>query len=194
MTSRIYGLTGGVGMGKSTASQLLEEMGVRSVDSDDLARQVVEPGQPALEEIKTQFGVGFLDQLGRLNRSKMAAIVFGDKLQREKLERIIHPRVRELWMKQIAEWRTDNVRLGIVVIPLLFEVKVVAEFDKVISIACTPNTQNKRLSDRGWTDDQINARVTAQMDISEKIERSDYLLWNEGEKAVTGEQLKRIIE
>ena len=193
MISRIYGLTGGVGMGKSTASHLLEEMGIQSVDSDDLARQVVEPGRPALEEIKTQFGAGVLNQLGHLNRSKMASIVFGDKLQREKLESIIHPKVRELWMKQVAEWRSENLSLGIVIIPLLFEVEAEVEFDKVICVACTPNTQHKRLSDRGWTDGQINARVAAQMDISEKIERSDYLLWNEGERSVTGEQLKRII-
>ena len=193
MISRIYGLTGGVGMGKSTASHLLEEMGIQSVDSDDLARQVVEPGQPALEKIKTQFGAGFLDQLGHLNRSKMASIVFGDKLQRERLESIIHPRVRELWMKQVAEWRSENVSLGIVIIPLLFEVKAEVEFDKVICIACTPTTQNKRLSDRGWSDDQINARVAAQMDISKKIDRSDYFLWNESEKIVLNDQLDRII-
>ena len=193
MISRIYGLTGGVGMGKSTASHLLEEMRIQSVDSDDLARQVVEPGRPALEEIKTQFGAGFLNQLGHLNRSKMASIVFGDKLQREKLESIIHPKVRELWIKQVAEWRSDNLSLGIVIIPLLFEVEAEVEFDKVICVACTPNTQHKRLSDRGWSDDQINARVVAQMDVAEKMEKSDYVLWNESGKNVLREQLNRII-
>ena len=193
MISRIYGLTGGVGMGKSTASHLLEEMRIQSVDSDDLARQVVEPGRPALEEIKTQFGAGFLNQLGHLNRSKMASIVFGDKLQREKLESIIHPKVRELWIKQVAEWRSDNLSLGIVIIPLLFEVEAEVEFDKVICVACTPNTQHKRLSDRGWSDDQINARVAAQMDVAEKMEKSDYVLWNESGKNVLREQLNRII-
>jgi dephospho-CoA kinase len=193
MISRIYGLTGGVGMGKSTASHLLEEMGIQSVDSDDLARQVVESGRPALEEIKTQFGAGFLNQLGHLNRSKMASIVFGDKLQREKLESIIHPKVRELWIKQVAEWRSDNLSLGIVIIPLLFEVEAEVEFDKVICVACTPNTQHKRLSDRGWSVDQINTRVAAQMDVAEKMEKSDYVLWNESGKNVLREQLNRII-
>ena len=193
MISRIYGLTGGVGMGKSTASHLLEEMGIQSVDSDDLARQVVEPGRPALEEIKTQFGAGVLNQLGHLNRSKMASIVFGDKLQREKLESIIHPKVRELWMKQVTEWRSEKLSLGIVIIPLLFEVEAEVEFDKVICVACTPNTQHKRLSDRGWSDDQINARVAAQMDVAEKMEKSDYVLWNESGKNVLREQLNRII-
>ncbi len=193
MISRIYGLTGGVGMGKSTAGRLLNKLGVQCVDSDDLARAVVEPSQPALDEIKNHFGAEVLDHRGRLDRSKMASIIFSDELQRKRLEGIIHPRVRELWMKQVAEWRAGNVRLGIVIIPLLYEVKAEVEFDKIICIACTPNTQFKRLRDRAWSDDQTKARVSIQMDISEKMDRSDHLVWNEGGKSVMCEQLKQII-
>jgi len=193
MISRIYGLTGGVGMGKTTAERLLNKLGVQCVDSDDLARKVVEPGQRALDEIKDQFGPEVLGHRGRLDRSKMASIIFGDNLQRKRLEGIIHPRVRELWMKQVAEWRADNLGVGIVIIPLLYEVKAEVEFDKIICIACTPNTQFKRLRDREWSDDQIKSRVSAQMDISEKMDRSDHLAWNEGEESVMCEQLKRII-
>ena len=83
--------------------------------------------------------------------------------------------------------------LGIVVTPLLFEVKAEVEFDKVICVACTPNTQHKRLSDRGWSDDELNERVAAQMDVAEKMEKSDYVLWNESGKNVLREQLNRII-
>ena len=79
------------------------------------------------------------------------------------------------------------------IIPLLFEVEAEVFFDKVICVACTPNTQHKRLSDRGWSDDQINARVAAQMDVAEKMEQSDYVLWNESGKNVLREQLNRII-
>jgi len=194
MTSRIYGLTGGVGMGKSTAGRLLNKLGVQCVDTDDLARQTVEPGQPALDEIKNQFGAEVLDHRDHLDRSKMASIIFSDSLQRKRLEGIIHPKVKELWLEQVAEWRAGNVGLGIVIIPLLYEVKAEIEFDKIICIACTPNTQLKRLRDRGWSDDQIKARLSAQMNITEKMDRSDHLVWNEGEKSVVGEQLKRIIE
>jgi len=193
MISRIYGLTGGVGMGKTAAGRLLNTLGVQSTDSDGLARKVVEPGQPALDEIKNNFGEEVLDYQGRLDRSKMASIIFGDEVQRRRLEDIIHPRVKELRVKQVAEWRADNVGVGIVIIPLLYEVKAEVEFDKIICIACAPNTQFKRLRDRGWSDDQIKARVSAQMDISEKMDRSDHLVWNEGVKSVMCEQLKQII-
>ncbi|MDG2214446.1 MAG: dephospho-CoA kinase [Verrucomicrobiota bacterium] len=193
MISRIYGLTGGVGMGKTAAGRLLNTLGVQSTDSDGLARKVVEPGQPALDEIKNNFGEEVLDYQGRLDRSKMASIIFGDEVQRRRLEDIIHPRVKELRVKQVAEWRADNVGVGIVIIPLLYEVKAEVEFDKIICIACAPNTQFKRLRDRGWSDDQIKARVSAQMDISEKMDRSDHLVWNEGMKSVMCEQLKQII-
>jgi dephospho-CoA kinase len=193
MISRIYGLTGGVGMGKTAAGRLLNTLGVQSIDSDGLARKVVEPGQPALDEIKNNFGEEVLDYQGRLDRSKMASIIFGDEVQRRRLEDIIHPRVKELRVKQVAEWRADNVGVGIVIIPLLYEVKAEVEFDKIICIACAPNTQFKRLRDRGWSDDQIKARVSAQMDISEKMDRSDHLVWNEGVKSVMCEQLKQII-
>jgi len=128
-----------------------------------------------------------------LDRPKMASIIFSDRLQRKRLEGIIHPEVRGLWMEQVAEWRAGNVGMGIVIIPLLYEVKAENEFDKIICIACTPNTQLKRLRDRGWSEDQIKARVSAQMNISEKMDRSDHLVWNEGGKSVIGEQLKRII-
>ena len=193
MISRIYGLTGGVGMGKTAAGRLLNTLGVQSIDSDGLARKVVEPGQPALDEIKNNFGEEVLDYQGRLDRSKMASIIFGDEVQRRRLEDIIHPRVKELRVKQVAEWRADNVGVGIVIIPLLYEVKAEVEFDKIICIACAPNTQFKRLRDRGWSDGQIKARVSAQMDISEKMDRSDHLVWNEGVKSVMCEQLKQII-
>ena len=186
-------MTGGAGMGKTTAGRLLNKLGVQCVDSDDLARKVVEPGQPALDEIKDQFGPEVLDHRGRLDRPKMASIIFGDKFQRKRLESIIHPRVRELWVEQVAEWRADGLGVGVVIIPLLYEVKVEFEFDKIICIACNPNTQFKRLRDRGWSDDQIRACISAQMNISEKMEHSDHLVWNEGEESVMSEQLRRII-
>mgnify|MGYP000306554797 FL=1 len=120
MTTTVYGLTGGVGMGKSTAAKILEKKGVPVLDSDELERQVVEPGQLALAEIVDQFGDGVVDPEGRLDRAKMAQQVFGDDTMREQLEAIIHPRVRERWQRKISEWREQQICAGVVVIPLLF--------------------------------------------------------------------------
>ena len=193
MSTRVIGITGGVGMGKSTAAKLLREQGVPVLDSDDIAREVVAVGEPALMEISEIFGADFLNAKGQLDRAKMAAHIFGNDAEREKLETIIHPRVRERWLAQMETWRADDVPLGVVVIPLLFEVGAEAEFDFIICVACTGNTQRERLRARGWDDAQIAARIAAQMDVAQKIERADQVMWTEGDIGLLREQLQRIL-
>ena len=193
MSTRVIGLTGGVGMGKSTAARLLAKRGLPVVDSDDLAREVVAPGQPALEEIAEIFGAEFIVD-GKLDRQRMAAEVFGDDAVRARLEAIIHPRVRELWQGHIEQWRANEVPVGVVVIPLLFEVGAETEMDAVVCLACTANTQRDRLRARGWDAAQISARIGAQMDIARKMELADHVLWNEGTLAALAAQLQRIVE
>jgi len=180
-------------MGKSTAAKILEERGVPVVDSDELARQVVQPGQSVLAEIVDQFGDGIVDLAGRLDRAKMAQQVFGDDTMREQLEAIIHPRVRERWQEKIAEWREQQLRAGVVVIPLLFEVEVQDQFDVVLCVACSASTQRERLRQREWNDEQIAARIAAQMDIADKMKLADLVLWSEGDVDVLSEQINRIL-
>jgi dephospho-CoA kinase len=192
MSTRVIGITGGVGMGKSTAAKLLRKQGVPVLDSDDVAREVVAVGEPALTEISKIFGADFLNAQGEMDRAKMAAHIFGNDAEREKLEAIIHPRVRERWLAQMETWRADNVPLGVVVIPLLFEVGAEGEFDSVICVACTGNTQRERLRARGWDDVQIAARIAAQMEVAGKIERADQVVWTEGDVSLLCEQLQSI--
>ena len=180
-------------MGKSAAAKLIEEMGVPVADSDVLAREVVAPGEWALAEIAEQFGAEFLAGDGQLDREKMAAEVFGNETARQKLEAIIHPRVRERWKKRIAEWRVQEIPVGVVVIPLLYEVGVGDEFDGVLCVSCTANTQRDRLRERGWDDGQIAGRIGAQMDIAEKMELADHVLWNEGDPGLLRDQITRIL-
>tara|TARA_Y100000588_G_scaffold253930_1_gene268449 strand:- start:584 stop:1165 length:582 start_codon:yes stop_codon:yes gene_type:complete len=193
MSTRVIGLTGGVGMGKSTAARLLAKGGLPVVDSDDLAREVVVPGQPALEEIAEIFGAEFIVD-GKLDRQRMAGEVFGDDAARARLEAIIHPRVRELWQGRIEQWRANEAPVGVVVIPLLFEVGAETEMDTVVCLACTANTQRDRLRARGWDAAQISARIGAQMDIARKMELADHVLWNEGTLEQLGEQLNVILK
>jgi len=141
----VLGLTGGVGMGKSTSAQLLRDRGVRVVDTDDLARQVVEPGQPALAEVLAAFGPEMAGPDGRLRRKELARRVFADPAARRQLEAILHPRIRMLWRAQVEAWRTEDHRLAVVVIPLLFETKAEAELDATICVACSVATQQERL-------------------------------------------------
>ena len=194
MNTRILGLTGGVGMGKSTAARLLKKAGLPVVDSDDLAREVVQPGTDALAEIAAEFGEGFLNADGSMNRVKMASTVFQDDAARKRLEAIIHPRVRVGWEKQIEQWREQKRPMGVVVIPLLFEVDLQDSFDAVLCVACTANTQRARLRERNWSDDQIADRIAAQMDIAQKMNLADHVLWNEGTLEQLGEQLNGFLE
>lgn len=193
MNTRVLGLTGGVGMGKSTAARLLKKVGLPVVDSDDLAREAVQPGTEGLAEIADEFGEGFLKADGSLDRDKMASKVFQDEAARKRLEAIIHPRVRTVWEKQIDQWREQKRPVGVVVIPLLFEVDLQDSFDAVLCVACTANTQRARLRERNWDDAQITARIAAQMDIAQKMDLADHVLWNEGAPELLMDQMKEIL-
>lgn len=190
---KICGLTGGVGMGKSAAAGFLSARGARVVDTDELARRLVEPGQPALAEIKTEFGGGIISSAGGLERAELARIVFADSAARKKLEAILHPRIRELWLAQIELWRGENRPLAVVVIPLLFETHAESHFDRIICVACSAASRRKRLLERGWTPGQIKQRVAAQMPVDRKIARSDFVVWTDGDLDSHAEQIGRIL-
>jgi dephospho-CoA kinase len=190
---KVLGLTGGIGMGKSTSAQFLQKRGIRVVDTDALARQVVEPGQPALAEVIAAFGPETVGPDGRLRRDELARRVFADPAARQRLEKILHPPIRKLWRAQTETWRAEGAPLAVVVIPLLFETKAEAELDATICIACSAATQQERLRTRGWTPEQIEQRLQAQWPIEQKIARADYLIWTEGSLEVHAAQLDRIL-
>ncbi len=191
--TKVYGLTGGIGMGKSTVAQLLQQRGVPVVDTDALARKVVEPGQPALAAIQEMFGAAVLGQDGSLRRDELARRVFGSDMARKQLEAILHPRIRALWQAQVEEWRAAGVKLGVVVIPLLFETNAAKSFDKVVCVACSAASQQQRLASRGWTAEQIQQRLAAQWSIEKKMAQSDYVIWTEGGPEVTKTQVERLL-
>jgi len=174
------GLTGGIGMGKSTAAELLAKRGAKVSDSDQLARELVEPGQPALAEIAGAFEDDVLRENGSLDRAKMAALVFNDSTAREKLEGILHPRIREAWQARLDGWAAAGEQLAVAVIPLLFETRAEANFDRTVCVACSPEAQRERLRERGWSDDQISSRLEAQMAVDEKMKRADHVVWTDG--------------
>lgn len=177
---KLLGLTGGVGMGKSTAAGFFLSQGVRVVDTDEIARELVQPGQPALAEIRHEFGGEIFLPDGTLDRFTLAEKVFADEAARKILETILHPRIRERWSAQVATWRKENVPLAVVVIPLLFETQAEGTFDKIICAACSPSSQSERLRARGWTDQQIRRRIAAQLSVEQKLARSHFVVWTEG--------------
>jgi dephospho-CoA kinase len=135
----------------------------------------------------------YISPTGGLNRAGLARIVFADAAAREKLEKILHPKIRGRWLAQIEIWRKENCKLAVVVIPLLFETQAESQFDKIICVACSAANQKKRLSERGWTSDQIKQRIAAQMPVDQKIARADFVVWTDGAMDSHEEQIRRII-
>jgi dephospho-CoA kinase len=191
---KLCGLTGGVGMGKSTAASFLGTRGAKIVDTDRLAHELVQPGQPALAEIQRTFGSKVIASDGALRRGELANIVFSDSAARNTLEAILHPRIRERWLAQIEQWRKENSSLAVVVIPLLFETQAESYFDKIICVACTDNSRFERLRARGWKAEQIDGRIAAQMPVTEKIARADFVIWTEGDLQNHSRQVDVILD
>ena len=180
-------------MGKSTSARLLLARGVLVVDTDDLARQVVQPGQPALAEVLAAFGPEIAGSDGQLRRDELARRVFSDPAARQRLEGILHPPIRALWRARVETWRAEGAPLAVVVIPLLFETKAETEMDATICVACSAATQRQRLLDRGWSPEQIQQRLSAQWPVEAKIARADYLVWTEAGLDVHAAQIERIL-
>lgn len=180
-------------MGKSTSAKLLNERGLSVADTDAIARDLVEPGQPALAEIEAVFGGGMIGKDGRLCRNELARHVFSDASARRQLEGILHPRIRAVWQKQIEEWRAEGRLRAAVVIPLLFETDAAAHFDAILCVACSATTQRERLLRRGWGQDEIEKRLRAQWPAEKKMELSNYVVWTEAGLDAHAAQLDRII-
>ena len=190
---KICGLTGGPGMGKSAAAGFFRERGAQIVDTDELARRVVQPGLPALAAIRSAFGKSVIGPSGELDRAALAQIVFADADARKKLEAILHPPIRRQWLAQIEAWRGENHPLAIVVIPLLFETGAESHFDRIVCVACSAAAQRERLLARGWSPEQIERRIAAQMPVEQKIARADFVIWTEGTLAAHEQQIGRIL-
>ena len=189
----MIGVTGGIGMGKSTTARLMEEQGLPVVDTDQIAREIVGPGQAALEEIKQAFGPEMIGADGLLRRDELARHVFADTSARQQLEAITHPRIRRAWLNQVEAWRAEGRPRCAVVIPLLFETNAAAQFDAILCVACTPTTQRQRLRARDWSAEQIEQRIAAQWPIEKKMTLSHFVIWTEAGLEVHREQLGRIL-
>jgi dephospho-CoA kinase len=190
---KLLGLTGGMGMGKSAAADLLVDLDVAVVDTDVIARQVIEPGQPAFDEVRATFGDEVVGSDGRLRRDVLARRVFADPACRQQLEAILHPRIREVWLAQAEAWRRENRPVGAVVIPLLFETNASGNFDATVCVACSSATQIDRLRPRGWTAEEVAQRIQAQLPIEKKMALASIVVWTEGSMEVHREQWRRVL-
>jgi dephospho-CoA kinase len=173
------GLTGGIGSGKSTVARRLAELGAQVIDSDVLARQVVEPGTPGLAAIAAAFGPGVLAADGSLDRAALAARVFADPELRAVLNGIVHPLVRERAAALSRAAPADAVVVQDV--PLLVESGLAPAFDLVVVVDAPESVRVERLgADRGMSAEDARARIAAQASRDERLEAADYVLDNSG--------------
>jgi dephospho-CoA kinase len=189
---RVLGLTGGIGSGKSMVAQMFARLGAVVIDADQLAREVVEPGQPALKEIAATFGRDVLLPDGRLDRPKLAGIIFADPAERAKLDAITHPRIRARMDEEI-KLRRSGPGVLIVDIPLLYENDRTNTVETVIVVWVDPQTQLRRIRDRdGLSADAARQRIAAQMPMDEKRARADHVIDNSGSREDTRRQVEAI--
>ncbi|MDQ6713356.1 MAG: dephospho-CoA kinase [Candidatus Dormibacteraeota bacterium] len=189
---RVLGLTGGIGSGKSVVASIFAQLGADVIDADQLAREVVEPGQPALEEIAKAFGRGILLPDGHLNRGKLGRIIFADPVARARLDAITHPPIRERLAAEIAARRSAPGVL-VVDIPLLYESDRTTTVETVLVVWVDPNTQLRRLIERdGLGEDEARQRIAAQMPLDEKRVRADVVIDNSGSLETTRGQVEAI--
>lgn len=188
----ILGVTGNIASGKSSVCRQLARRGALVVDADQLAREVVEPGGPVLEQLVAAFGEDILKADGSLDRQCLGDLVFSDPSARERLNAIIHPAIAALSVTRLQELRAA-APLIVYEAPLLFEVGAETRVDKVLVVTIDPEVQLARLMERDRLDQQsAQQRIDAQMAQEQKIAHADYVIDNSASKEETMAQVERL--
>lgn len=189
---RVIGLTGGIATGKSAVSAMLRALGAKVIDADAVAREVVEPGEPALQEIAARFP-GVVGADGRLDRQELGRRIFADPREREALNAIVHPRIQERVREKIDALARAGEQLVVYDVPLLFENRLEQWMGGVIVVTAPREAQVARLAQRnGLSRADAEARIDAQMPLEEKVRRATWVIDNSGDLAGTERQVERL--
>jgi dephospho-CoA kinase len=190
---RVFGLTGGLGSGKSTVAARLRQRGVPVIDADALAREVVAPGSPGLAEVVAAFGADVLRD-GELDRARVASIVFSDPAARQRLEAITHPRIQALRDARLAELAASGEPLACYEVPLLFERGLERSLQPVVVVSVPEAIQIERARRRDQASEaMVRARLAAQLPLADKAARADYVIDNAGSLAATEAETDRVL-
>ena len=192
---KLVGLTGGIASGKSTVAGILRRLGAAVIDADQLAREVVMPGEPAWKEIVGQFGADVLQDDRSLDRKKLRALIFANRDLRKILEAIIHPRVRALAEARIQELGAAGYPVVVYEVPLLFEGNLQEWLRPVILVASDVDVQKKRMQQRDrLTAEDAQRHIDAQMSLDEKRKLADYVIENNGSLEELEQQVRSVLE
>jgi len=189
----VVGLTGGLGTGKSTVAKMFGDLGAVVLDADRIAHEVMEPKKLAWRAIVKQFGEGILNEDQTINRRWLAAWVFRDPQQRRRLEEIVHPRVlHDIKQRLHRLSRNRRLRLAVLDVPLLIESGVPRLVDAVVVVTAPPEVQRRRLTARGMSEEEINARAAAQWELARKTAVADHVVDNADGLEQTRRQVKQL--
>ena len=189
----LIGLTGGMGVGKSTVASLFLERGAVVIDADDLAREVVEPREPAYAAVVERFGPSVVAADGRLDRRALAEIVFSDPAARADLEAVVHPAVAAARDRRLAQLAGTD-RIVVAVVPLLVEVGW-DDADAVVVVDCPEEVAVRRLVEgRGMEEADVRRRMAAQAARAERLARADLVITNDGTPADLAAEVDRAWE
>jgi dephospho-CoA kinase len=171
------GLTGGIASGKSVVAAILRELRFPVLDADSISHKLMEPGQAAHDEILQSFSADLADSSGRIDRHKLAAIVFGDPAKLAHLNAILHPRVEQIIFRQLEDWQESSAHpAAFVEAALLVEAGMAARLDGLVVAWCTPEQQLERLRARGMSEAEARHRIAAQLPLEEKLKRAAYTI------------------
>lgn len=192
---RVFGLTGGIGSGKSTVARMFREEKIPVVDADRISREITSPGMPAYIDIVGRFGEKILLPDGRIDRKRLGAIIFADPGKRADLEAITHPRIALGIREAVSALASDGHPVAIVEAALIHEKGPQGLFEAVIGVRCGRELQVLRLMRRdGIPREQALQIVSSQMDPEEKARASDYVIDNSGDLAGTRAQVRALAE
>ena len=184
------GLTGGIASGKSTVADMFAELDVPIIDTDLIAREIVEPGEPALDDIRHEFGDSVFDDDGNLDRGAMRQIIFADPDVKARLESIMHPRIQAVTYEQAA---SAGGRYQIIVVPLLTQSPIRDFVERILVVDCDEKTQIRRLVARdNESEGQARRILAAQASRDERLEIADDVLRNDGDLDATLKQVQAL--
>ncbi|MEY3213273.1 MAG: hypothetical protein RIT28_3754 [Pseudomonadota bacterium] len=180
---KTIGLTGGIATGKSTVARILRDaLHVPVIDADQVAREIVAPGQPALDEIIARFGPGVLLADGTLNRKALGAVVMADPVARQALDGITHPRIRGAIQQQLHRLAEAGAPAAVVEAALLVETGAYRLYDALIVVSCSPQTQLQRLMSReGMAEEEARRWIQSQLPLVEKERLGTVVIHNDGD-------------
>ena len=173
------GLTGGIACGKSEVGRILEREGARVRDADELAHELIREGGPLFDKVVERFGAGIVGHDGEIDRRILGRRVFSEAADRKILEALIHPEVIRVLRKWLVS-ETGHGKNAVAIVPLLFEVGWTDWWDAVVCVASSEEVVIERLKQRGLSEDEARARISAQMPLEIKIKKANHVIQNDG--------------